>query len=102
MKRVICIGGSVANGPLCGLTRCVRRRWWTLHCPGPRCTSGCCRPGPADRRVPMKVGISALFQNLEASERDFAAYAHQLTLAELAEPLGYDSIWAVEHHFSGY
>jgi alkanesulfonate monooxygenase SsuD/methylene tetrahydromethanopterin reductase-like flavin-dependent oxidoreductase (luciferase family) len=29
-------------------------------------------------------------------------YAGELKLAELAERLGYDSLWAVEHHFDDY
>ena len=29
-------------------------------------------------------------------------YAGELGLAELADRLGYDSLWAVEHHFDDY
>jgi alkanesulfonate monooxygenase SsuD/methylene tetrahydromethanopterin reductase-like flavin-dependent oxidoreductase (luciferase family) len=29
-------------------------------------------------------------------------YRNELRLAEMAEPLGFDSIWSVEHHFDDY
>lgn len=60
----------------------------------------------------MRVGVSLFTQNHADWER-FAAgsdapqpvtdqqiYEEELALAELIEPLGFDSIWAVEHHFS--
>jgi alkanesulfonate monooxygenase SsuD/methylene tetrahydromethanopterin reductase-like flavin-dependent oxidoreductase (luciferase family) len=33
---------------------------------------------------------------------DLDCFKHELALADLAEPLGFDSIWQPEHHFSGY
>jgi alkanesulfonate monooxygenase SsuD/methylene tetrahydromethanopterin reductase-like flavin-dependent oxidoreductase (luciferase family) len=33
---------------------------------------------------------------------DRATFARELALARMAEPLGFDSIWGVEHHFSSY
>jgi len=33
---------------------------------------------------------------------DHQIYSEDLRLADLAEPLGFDSIWSVEHHFTGY
>jgi len=67
----------------------------------------------------MKVGVSIFVQNFgdwdrfEAAERgepvaSRPAYADQkrfhndLTLAKAVEPLGFDSIWTVEHHFTPY
>ena len=50
----------------------------------------------------MHVGMSAFFQNLGEALSDQAVYAHELAMADLAEPLGFDSIWAAEHHFTPY
>jgi alkanesulfonate monooxygenase SsuD/methylene tetrahydromethanopterin reductase-like flavin-dependent oxidoreductase (luciferase family) len=51
----------------------------------------------------MKVGMSVFCQNYYQAERpDHEVYRDDLALAELAEPLGFDSLWAVEHHFSNY
>ncbi len=51
----------------------------------------------------MKVGVSIFCQNYYKAERpDHEIYRDDLALAELAEPLGFDSLWAVEHHFSNY
>ena len=33
---------------------------------------------------------------------DAEVYRNELRLAEMAEPLGFDSIWSVEHHFDDY
>ena len=45
--------------------------------------------------------MSTFFQNL-TSLTDGEVYAHELGMADRAEALGFDSIWAAEHHFSGY
>jgi alkanesulfonate monooxygenase SsuD/methylene tetrahydromethanopterin reductase-like flavin-dependent oxidoreductase (luciferase family) len=50
----------------------------------------------------MHVGFSAFFQNLGVDQSDEAVYRHELAMADLAEPLGFDSIWAAEHHFTQY
>lgn len=50
----------------------------------------------------MKVGLNSLMQNIGAPETDGAVIADELDLALRAEGLGFDSVWAVEHHFSGY
>ena len=63
----------------------------------------------------MRVGVSILFQNYgdlsrfenretEASPTlsDREIYDDELRLGSLVEPLGFDSIWSVEHHFSPY
>jgi alkanesulfonate monooxygenase SsuD/methylene tetrahydromethanopterin reductase-like flavin-dependent oxidoreductase (luciferase family) len=50
----------------------------------------------------MKVGLNSLMQNVGAPEADGEAIAAELELALRAEGLGFDSLWAVEHHFSGY
>ena len=33
---------------------------------------------------------------------DTAIYRHEISMADLAEPLAFDSIWSAEHHFNGY
>ena len=50
----------------------------------------------------MHVGISTIFQNDQRAIPDHEVYRNELRLADLAEPLGYESIWGVEHHFTGY
>ncbi len=51
----------------------------------------------------MKVGASFFFQNFfRAQKPDWEIYREDLTLADMVEPLGFDSIWGVEHHFSPY
>ncbi|HXA32921.1 MAG TPA: LLM class flavin-dependent oxidoreductase [Acidimicrobiales bacterium] len=41
-------------------------------------------------------------QNVDNARTDLAVYTEELQLASLAEPLGFESIWAVEHHFTDY
>jgi alkanesulfonate monooxygenase SsuD/methylene tetrahydromethanopterin reductase-like flavin-dependent oxidoreductase (luciferase family) len=66
----------------------------------------------------MKVGVSLFMQNytdwdrFESIEKggaivpprihDSQIYAEDLRLGRLIEPLGFDSIWSVEHHFTPY
>jgi alkanesulfonate monooxygenase SsuD/methylene tetrahydromethanopterin reductase-like flavin-dependent oxidoreductase (luciferase family) len=50
----------------------------------------------------MHVGMSAIFQGFGGSLSDREVWAADLRLADLAEPLGFDSIWSVEHHFTDY
>jgi len=51
----------------------------------------------------MKVGASFFCQNyFRAQKPDWQVYQDDLTLADMVEPLGFDSIWGVEHHFSPY
>jgi alkanesulfonate monooxygenase SsuD/methylene tetrahydromethanopterin reductase-like flavin-dependent oxidoreductase (luciferase family) len=49
----------------------------------------------------VKVGI-ALNMLSENSRADAAVFGDHLALGDLAEPLGFDSLWALEHHFTGY
>jgi alkanesulfonate monooxygenase SsuD/methylene tetrahydromethanopterin reductase-like flavin-dependent oxidoreductase (luciferase family) len=46
--------------------------------------------------------MAAVFQNPGKARRDFDVYQDDLRLADLCEPLGFDSIWSVEHHFTDY
>jgi alkanesulfonate monooxygenase SsuD/methylene tetrahydromethanopterin reductase-like flavin-dependent oxidoreductase (luciferase family) len=50
----------------------------------------------------MHVGMSAVFQNPLNERSDYEVYRSELRLAELAEPLGFESVWGVEHHFTDY
>ena len=50
----------------------------------------------------MHVGMSAFFQNHIEGMSDREVYAHEVSMAEMAEPLGFDSIWSAEHHFDNY
>ncbi len=50
----------------------------------------------------MHVGSGTFFQNLGNARSDAEVYAHELAMADLAEPLGFDSVWAAEHHFTDY
>lgn len=50
----------------------------------------------------MHVGLSVIFQNPGGTKPDRDIYAEELVLAKQAEPLGFDSIWSVEHHFTDY
>jgi alkanesulfonate monooxygenase SsuD/methylene tetrahydromethanopterin reductase-like flavin-dependent oxidoreductase (luciferase family) len=50
----------------------------------------------------MHVGYGAVFQNPNNALSDAEIYRNELRLAEMAEPLGFDSIWGVEHHFDDY
>ncbi len=50
----------------------------------------------------MYVGMATVFQNPKKSRTDLEVYRNELRLADLAEPLGFQSIWGVEHHFTDY
>ena len=49
----------------------------------------------------MKVGIALNMLN-QPGRPDVAVVADHLALGDLAEPLGFDSLFALEHHFTGY
>ncbi len=49
----------------------------------------------------MKVG-HAMNILAEPGRPDAAVYAEHLAMGDLTEPLGFDSLWALEHHFTGY
>ena len=50
----------------------------------------------------MHVGMAVIFQNPGDERSDREVYEHEIGLALLAEPLGFESIWGVEHHFTNY
>ena len=49
----------------------------------------------------MKVGI-ALNMLQKEGRSDADVFHEHMALGDLAEPLGFDSLWALEHHFTGY
>ena len=48
----------------------------------------------------MNCGIAMFFQGLGRPDRE--VYRNEIRLGDLAEPLGYQAIWSVEHHFDDY
>ena len=50
----------------------------------------------------MHVGLATVFQNPKKTRSDYDVYRNELRLADQAEPLGFESIWGVEHHFTDY
>lgn len=50
----------------------------------------------------MHVGMSSIFQGFGGDLADGEVYEADIHLADLAEPLGFESIWGVEHHFTNY
>ncbi|HUE40091.1 MAG TPA: LLM class flavin-dependent oxidoreductase [Candidatus Binatia bacterium] len=50
----------------------------------------------------MHVGMGVIFQGQGEGRTDRNVYRNELRLGDLAEPLGFESIWGVEHHFTEY
>ncbi|MCZ6711598.1 MAG: LLM class flavin-dependent oxidoreductase [Gammaproteobacteria bacterium] len=50
----------------------------------------------------MQVGLLMVFQNFADGITDQEAWERDIDLAGLAEPLGFDNLSAVEHHFHNY
>jgi len=50
----------------------------------------------------MHVGIALIFQGTDPDRSDREVYERELRLGVLAEELGFQSIWGVEHHFTDY
>ena len=50
----------------------------------------------------MHVGMGVIFQGQGEGRTDRNVYRNELRLADLAEPLGFESLWGVEHHFTDY
>jgi alkanesulfonate monooxygenase SsuD/methylene tetrahydromethanopterin reductase-like flavin-dependent oxidoreductase (luciferase family) len=50
----------------------------------------------------VEVGILLIFQNYQGRASDTEMVRDQMRLAEHAEPLGFDAVWCVEHHFTDY
>ena len=50
----------------------------------------------------MHVGMALVFQNPDDLRDDREVYEAELALGLKAESLGFESLWTVDHHFSGY
>ncbi len=50
----------------------------------------------------MQVGVLQIFQNYLGRGQDADVVEGERQLAVLADELGYDRLWAVEHHFTDY
>jgi alkanesulfonate monooxygenase SsuD/methylene tetrahydromethanopterin reductase-like flavin-dependent oxidoreductase (luciferase family) len=49
----------------------------------------------------MHIGQGHFFQNLDGRP-DHQVWRTEMALADRAEQFGFESVWAVEHHFAGY
>src|SRR5262245_30448583 len=67
--------------------------------PGPR---GPRLPGTAAREADMHVGLGIIFQGTDHRRSDLEVYQNDLRFGSMAESLGFQSIWGVEHHFTDY
>jgi alkanesulfonate monooxygenase SsuD/methylene tetrahydromethanopterin reductase-like flavin-dependent oxidoreductase (luciferase family) len=50
----------------------------------------------------MHIGTAVVFQGCGDGRTDRNVYRNELRLGDLAEPLGFESLWGVEHHFTEY
>jgi alkanesulfonate monooxygenase SsuD/methylene tetrahydromethanopterin reductase-like flavin-dependent oxidoreductase (luciferase family) len=50
----------------------------------------------------MRVGYTCIFQGGGDAADDQKVYRDELALCDLAEPLGFEMLWGVEHHFTSY
>lgn len=50
----------------------------------------------------MQVGVLQIFQNYGGAVPDAQLWDEEVAMGVLAEELGYDSLWCVEHHFRDY
>jgi alkanesulfonate monooxygenase SsuD/methylene tetrahydromethanopterin reductase-like flavin-dependent oxidoreductase (luciferase family) len=50
----------------------------------------------------MRVGYTCIFQGGGDAADDQKVYSDELALCDLAEPLGFEMLWGVEHHFTSY
>jgi alkanesulfonate monooxygenase SsuD/methylene tetrahydromethanopterin reductase-like flavin-dependent oxidoreductase (luciferase family) len=50
----------------------------------------------------MHVGMGTFFQNPQRLRSDGDIWRQGLEIAGSAEPLGFDSVWGAEHHFTDY
>jgi len=46
--------------------------------------------------------MGVVFQGQGEGRTDRNVYRNELRLGDLAEPLGFESLWGVEHHFTDY
>jgi alkanesulfonate monooxygenase SsuD/methylene tetrahydromethanopterin reductase-like flavin-dependent oxidoreductase (luciferase family) len=49
----------------------------------------------------MKVGMTLQLTSF-SGKPDQQTYQEELTVGDMAEGLGFDSVWTLDHHFTGY
>src|SRR6266705_6389322 len=49
----------------------------------------------------MKVGMTLQLTSF-ANKPDLQTYHEELSIGDMAEGLGFDSVWTLDHHFTGY
>jgi alkanesulfonate monooxygenase SsuD/methylene tetrahydromethanopterin reductase-like flavin-dependent oxidoreductase (luciferase family) len=57
---------------------------------------------PRRSDIAMHFGLLGIFQNYRGESNDTDVIQAEFALAKLADQLGFDSYWAVEHHFFDY
>jgi hypothetical protein len=50
----------------------------------------------------MRVGYATTFQNPNSTRADRDIWKEEVQFCDLAEQLGFDSVWSTEHHFTDY
>jgi alkanesulfonate monooxygenase SsuD/methylene tetrahydromethanopterin reductase-like flavin-dependent oxidoreductase (luciferase family) len=50
----------------------------------------------------VHVGYASIFQNPHDALSDREVWKREVQMALQAEPLGFDSVWTIEHHFTDY
>ncbi len=50
----------------------------------------------------MQVGYATTFQNPNSTRADRDVWKEEVQFCDLAEQLGFDSVWSTEHHFTDY
>jgi alkanesulfonate monooxygenase SsuD/methylene tetrahydromethanopterin reductase-like flavin-dependent oxidoreductase (luciferase family) len=50
----------------------------------------------------VNVGYVPVITAVGDAKSDLQLYQEAMALADMAEPLGFDSLWSLEHHFTGY
>src|SRR5271156_259176 len=80
------------KSPLCNFTKRLVCEWCLVESLSPCLTED----------LQMKVGGALFFQTPHNVRSDRDVYTEDLRIGALYEPLGFDSIWSVEHHFDDY
>jgi len=57
--------------------------------------------GNLTKETQMKVGMTLQLTSF-GDKPDLETYQDELSLMEMSEVLGFDSVWALDHHFTGY
>ena len=61
-----------------------------------------CEKNSRKENAAFQTGLFVALQNPGRTRTDAELYRNEIVLSDQAEPLGYDSIWFPEHHFTGY